>query len=168
MARIAPRTRCSSPQVTRYSTASWTLSQEVRNSSAVSFQESLRAQCPRKETAEEFLPGKFARPMPQEMHVNLGRGVFPHAPWHFFDQHPALLAVDPSHAIDQKNQVAPEADELKPSRRGRLVVAGRGLMTARTNCRGSFPRPHRDEDGLRVFSKAGSPVNKSRNGMALV
>src|SRR5580693_1138442 len=48
MARIAPRTRCSSPQVTRYSTASWTLSQEVRNSSAVSFQESLRAQCPRK------------------------------------------------------------------------------------------------------------------------
>ena len=48
MARTGPRTRCSSPQVTRYSTASWTLSQEVRNSSALSFQESLRAQCPRK------------------------------------------------------------------------------------------------------------------------
>jgi hypothetical protein len=26
------------------------------------------------------------------MHVNLGRGVFPHAPRHFFDHHPALLA----------------------------------------------------------------------------
>ena len=115
-----------------------------------------------------FLPGKFARPMSQEMHVNPGRGVFPHAPRHFFHQHPALPAVDPSHAIDQKNQVAPEADELKPSRRRRLVVAGRGLMTARANSRGSFPRPDRDEDGLRVFGKAGSPVNKSRNGMALV
>src|SRR5438270_11361921 len=117
MARIAPRTRCASPQVTRYATASWTLIP----GSAKFF--------------GGFLPGKFARPMPQEMHVNLGRGVFPHAPRHFFDQHPALLAVDPSHAIDQKNQVAPEADELKPSRRGRLVVAGRGLMTARANGR---------------------------------
>src|SRR5437868_12953284 len=130
MARIAPRTRCSSPQVTRYATASWTLSQEVRNSSAVSFQESLRR--------------------------------------HFFDQHPALLAVDPSHAIDQKNQVAPEADELKPSRRGRLVVAGRGLMTARANRRGSFPRPDRDEDGLSVFGEAGLSVDKSWDGMTLV
>ena len=80
-----------------------------------------------------FLPGEFARPMPQEMHVNFGRGVFAHTPWHFFDHHPALLAVDPPHAIDQKNQIAPEADELKPPRRGRLVVAGRGLMTARAN-----------------------------------
>jgi len=33
-----PRTRCSSPRVTRYDTASWTLSQEVRNCSPVSFQ----------------------------------------------------------------------------------------------------------------------------------
>src|SRR5207247_5312314 len=40
--------------------------------------------------------------------------------------------------------------------------------TARANSRGSFPRPDRDEDGLRVFGKAGSPVNKARNGMALV
>ncbi len=100
--------------------------------------------------------------------MNLGRGVFPHAPRHFFDQHPALLAVDPSHAIDQKNQVTPEADEFKPPRRGRLVVAGRGLMTARTNSRGSFPLPDRDEDGLPDFGETGSPVDESRDGMALV
>src|ERR1035441_349626 len=131
MARIAPRTRCSSPQATRYPTASWTFSQEVRNSSAVSFQESLRAQ------------------MPQETHVNLGRGVLPHTPRHFFDQHPALFAIDPSHAIDQKNQIAPESDELEPPRRGRLVVAGRRLMTARTNRCGPFPWSHRDETGDR-------------------
>jgi hypothetical protein len=42
--------------------------------------------------------------------VNLGRGVFAHSPWHFFDPHPALFAVDPSHAIDQKNQIAPDSD----------------------------------------------------------
>src|ERR1019366_989660 len=69
-----------------------------------------------------LLPGKFARPMPQKMHVNLGRGVLPHTPRHLFDHHPALLAIDPSHAIDQKNQIAPEADELKPPRRARLVA----------------------------------------------
>src|SRR5689334_24061069 len=34
-----------------------------------------------------FLPGKFACPMPQEMHVNLGRGMLSHAPRHFFDEH---------------------------------------------------------------------------------
>src|SRR5208282_4929832 len=74
----------------------------------------------------------------------------------------------PSHAIDQKDQIAPESDELKPPRRGRLVVAGRGLMTARANGSGSFPRPDRDEDGLPVVGETGSPIDKSRDGMALV
>ena len=57
-----------------------------------------------------FLPGEFACPLPQKMHVNLGRGVFASTPRLFFDYDPALLAVDPSHAIDQKNQIALEAD----------------------------------------------------------
>ena len=48
MASIWPRTRCSRPQVTTCSTASKTLSQEVRNASAVSFQDSRRAQRARK------------------------------------------------------------------------------------------------------------------------
>lgn len=115
-----------------------------------------------------FLPGEFARPMPQKMHVNPGRGVFPHPPRHFLDHHPALLAIDTSHAIDQKNQIPPKSDELKPPRRARLIVAGCGLMATGANGSGSFPRPDRDEDGLRVLGKAGSLVNKSRNGMALV
>jgi hypothetical protein len=67
--------------------------------------------------------------MPQKMHVNLGRGVLPHTPRHFFDHYPTSLAIDPSHVIDEKNQIAPESDELKPPRRARLVVARRGLMT---------------------------------------
>src|SRR6185369_2326561 len=71
-----------------------------------------------------------------------------------------------SHAIDQKNQIAPEADELEPPRRGRLVVAGRGLMTARTNRCGPFPWSYRDENGLLVLGEAGLSVDKSRDGMA--
>jgi len=63
------------------------------------------------------------------MHADLGREVFSDDPRNFFDHHSAWLAVDPSHAIDQKDQIAPQSDELKPSRRARLVVAGRGLMT---------------------------------------
>jgi hypothetical protein len=106
--------------------------------------------------------------MPQEMHVNLGRGMLPHAPRNFFDHHPALLAVDSSHAIDQKNQIAPESDKLESPRRGRLVVAGRRLMTARANSRGSFPRLDRDQNGLLVLGETGLPVDKPRDGKALV
>jgi len=102
------------------------------------------------------------------MHVDLGRGVFSHAPRNFFDHDSALLAIDPSHAIDQKDQIAPESDELKPPRRVRLVVAGRGLMTPRANGSGSFPRPDRDEDSLPVFGETGLPVDKSRDGVALI
>jgi hypothetical protein len=91
-----------------------------------------------------------------------------HAPWNFFDHDSALLALDPSHAIDQKDQIAPESDELKPPRPGRLVVTGRGLMTPRANGHRSFPRPDWDEDGLPVFDEAGLPVDKSRDGMAVV
>ena len=59
---------------------------------------------------------------------------------------------------------------MNSNRRGvaRLVVAGRGLMTARANGSGPFPRPDRDEDGLLVFGETGLPVDKSRDGMALV
>jgi hypothetical protein len=50
-----------------------------------------------------FFPGKFARPMPQEMHVNFGRGVLSYSPRNFFDYDSTLLAIDPSHAIDQED-----------------------------------------------------------------
>src|SRR5579885_3483116 len=59
MARMDSRVRCSRPQRTTYSTASRTLSHEVWNDSAVSFQESLRAQRARKSIwalVEECLP----------------------------------------------------------------------------------------------------------------
>jgi len=94
--------------------------------------------------------------------------VFPYAPGHCFDHDSTLPAVDPPHVIDQKHQVAPESDEFKPPRRGRLVVAGRGLMAAGTNRCRPFPRSYRDENGLLVFGETGLLVDKSRDGMALV
>jgi len=102
------------------------------------------------------------------MHIYLGRRVFPYTPRNFFDRHPASLAIDPPHAINQKDQIAPESDELEQSWRARLVVAGRGLMTARTNGNRSFPWADRDEDSLLVLSETGSLVDKSRDRMALV
>src|ERR1035438_352058 len=74
------------------------------------------------------------------------RKCFPNAPRHFLTTTPHCLQVDPPHAINQKDQVAPDSDELKPPQRGRLVVARRGLMTARANGSVSFPRPHRSEE----------------------
>ena len=103
-----------------------------------------------------------------DVHINLGRGMFAGAPRYLFSQHAALSAVDPPHAGDQEDQITPEADELKAARRARLVVAGRGLMTARAYGSRSFPWPDRDEDGLPVFVEGGLPVDKSWDGMALV
>ena len=94
--------------------------------------------------------------------------MLPHTPRHFLDYDSALPAVDPSHAVDQKNQIPPETDKLKMPWRSRLIVAGRGLMTTRADGSGSFARPDRDEDGLPVIGETGTPVYKSRDGMALV
>jgi len=102
------------------------------------------------------------------MHVHLGQGVLPHAPWHFFDHDPALFAVDPTHVIDQKDQIAPDPDELKVPRRVRLVVTGRGLMTDRANGTRTFPRTDWDEDVFSVVGETGSLVNETRDGMTLV
>ncbi len=41
-------------------------------------------------------------------------------------------------------------------------------MTARANPRGSFPRPDLDENGLLVLGETRSPVDKPRDGMALI
>ena len=94
--------------------------------------------------------------------------MFAGTPRHLFGQHAGLSAVDPPHAVDQEDQIAPEADELKAARRARMVVAGRGLMAARAYGSGSFPGPDRDQDGLPIFGEGGLTVYKPRNGMALV
>jgi len=66
-----------------------------------------------------------------------------HAPWTSSTTTPHCLQLTRQHAIDQKDQIAPESDKLKSPRRGRLVVARRRSMTAGANGAGSFPWPHR-------------------------
>jgi hypothetical protein len=79
-----------------------------------------------------------------------------------------LLAIDPPHAIHQEDQIPPDSDELKPSRLCRPVIAGSGLMAARANRTGSFPRPDPDDYALVVVGETGAFVDESRNGMALI
>jgi hypothetical protein len=74
-------------------------------------------------------------------------------------------AIDPPHGVEQKNQEAPERDELETAF-GELIVSGSGLMAARTNRFGSLARTHRDFDTSVIRTEASLLVNESRKAMA--
>jgi len=59
-----------------------------------------------------FLPGEFARPARQKQHVGLGQLVFAVGPGHFLDDYAAGFPVDAAHAIQEKDQVALDRNEL--------------------------------------------------------
>ena len=82
-----------------------------------------------------------AGPVPKRSDEQVQRRA--HAPWTSSTTTPHCLPLTRQHAIDQKDQIAPESDKLKSPRRGRLVVARRRSMTAGANGAGSFPWPHR-------------------------
>ena len=86
------------PHCTTYSTDWQTLSQVVRN-----------------ETAVSCLPGQLPRPMRQEQHVGLGQLVLADAPRHRFDPNPAGPAIYPPHAIEQHHHAAPQRHKLEPA-----------------------------------------------------
>src|SRR2546426_2297315 len=112
MASIWPRVRCASPKVTTCSTASKTFSHEVRNASAVSFHDKRRAQ------------------RAQKQHVRSGQRTLSLAPRHLLDDDRlAVAAIDAPHGVKQKNQKAPERNELEASF-GKLIVPWSGLMAA--------------------------------------
>jgi hypothetical protein len=94
--------------VTTCSTASKTLSQEVRKASAVSFHDT-------------FVANGLGRA------CRLGQCAFAVAPGNFFDSHNAATAT-----VDEPYDVKKE-DE-KPPPFGELVVTGRRQMAARADC----------------------------------
>src|SRR5215813_10553294 len=130
MASIWPSVRCSSPQATTCSTASNTLSQEVRKHSAVSFHERRREQRARKSI------------------YALVQGAFPVAPGDFLDgHHAAPAAIDATHGVQQEDEESPERNELKTSFL-ELVVTVCPHMAARADCGRIFARSHNYFDAL--------------------
>jgi len=79
-----------------------------------------------------FLPGKFARPTCQKQHVGLGQLVFAVGPGHCLDDDATGFAVDAAPAVEEKDQVPPDRNELElPVRE--VAVTGGLPVTARTD-----------------------------------
>src|SRR4051812_47185403 len=150
MASICPSTRCSSPKVTTCSTASKTFSHEVGNDSAVSFQESFRAQRARN--------SMYAR-------VSVRLAVTPRNL--LDDNRLAMPAIDPAHGVQQEDQKAPEGNELEPAL-GELIVSTPRLMTARTDRFRPFARTDRDLDAPAIGSETGPMINESRKAVTTI
>ncbi len=149
MASIWPSIRCSSPQVTTCSTASKTFSQEVRNASAVSFQERWR-------------------PTGEEEHIGFGQRAFAVGPGNLFDDDGAAAsAIDATHGIQQEDEKSPQGNELKASF-GELIVAASRMMAARTDRGRPLARPHQHLDTLAVRTEAGAMIYKSPEPMTAV
>jgi hypothetical protein len=89
-------------------------------------------------------------------------------PGDFFNQDGmAAAAIDAPHGVEQKDEKAPEGDELEAPLR-ELIVSRRRLMAAGTPGGRAFARAHRDLDALGIGSEAGVVVNETRETMASV
>ena len=76
-------------------------------------------------------------------------------------------AIDAPHRVKQKNQKAPERNELETAL-GELIVSGGGLMAARANRRRTLARAHGDLNALVIGTEAGLLVNESRKTVTAV
>src|SRR6516164_6861010 len=127
MARIDSRVRCCRPQPTTYSTASHTLSQDVWNDSAVSFQESLRAQ-----RARNSMWARVNWCLPSHQGTSSTTT-------------PQLRHSTRRMRYSQEHQKTPQRNELEASL-GKMIVTRCRLVTPRTDCRRARPRPDVDFD----------------------
>jgi len=114
-----------------------------------------------------FRPGQFARPASQKDHVGFGEGMLTIGPGDFLDHDDAGGAADPAHAVEEKNQKAPNRDELERTL-GEVVVADRWPVTTGTDGFGTHPWPHLDLKAFAILAKAGLLVNETREAIALV
>jgi len=88
-------------------------------------------------------------------------------PGDFLDHNAAGGAVDPAHAIEEKNQEAPNRDELE-STLGEVIVADRWPVATGTEGLGTHTWPHPDLKALAIWAEAGLLVNETREAIALV
>ena len=108
-----------------------------------------------------FLPGKFARPTCQKQHVGLGQLVFAVGPGHFLDDDATGFAVDAAPAVEEKDQVPPDRNELElPIRE--VVVTGRLPVTARTDRWGTRSGADSDLQAATILSAADVLIDEAR------
>src|SRR5262245_2416987 len=120
------------------------------------------------ECFSRFLPRKAARPAGQKQHIGIGQGTLAIAPGHFLDDDClTTAAIDAAHGIKQKNQKAPEGNELKTAL-GELIVSGGRLMAARTNRGRTVARTHRNLNTLVIGAETRLLVNESRKAVTAV
>src|SRR5216684_6453755 len=119
------------------------------------------------ERFSSFLPGQFARPASQKDHVGFGEGMLTIGPGNFLDHDAAGGAVDPAHAIEEKNQEAPNRYELERTL-GQVVVAGRWPVATGTDGFGTNTWPYPDLKALAIWAEAGWLVNETREAIAMV
>src|SRR6516162_8723663 len=115
-----------------------------------------------------LFPGELARPVREELHVDLGQLMLAGRPRHFLDDDATGPAVHPSHAVEQKHQEAPQGDEFELPL-CQMVIAGGRLMAARANGGRALPRSpsHLDGSALRG-TESGPLVDKSPKVMTVV
>jgi hypothetical protein len=83
------------------------------------------------------------------------------------DDRLTAAAINAPHRIQQKNQKAPEGDELETAL-GQLVVSGGGLMAARAYCRRTLAWTNINLNTLVIGGEAGLLVNESRKTVTSV
>jgi hypothetical protein len=81
------------------------------------------------------------------------------------DDRLAAAAIDAPHGVKQKNQKSPERNKLETPF-GELIVAGGGLMAARTDGLGALARTHCDFNAFVIRTEAGLLVNESPKAVA--
>ena len=114
-----------------------------------------------------FPSRKVCAPTCQKQHVGLGRLVFAVGPGHCLDDDATGFAVDAAHAVEEKDQVPPDRNELElPIRE--VVVTGGLPVTARTDRWGTRSGADSDLQAATILSEADVLIDEARETVALV
>jgi len=120
------------------------------------------------ERLRRFPSRKAARPTGQKQHVGLGERAFAIAPRNLLDDDGlAAGTIDTPHGVQQKDQKAPEGNELETAL-GELVVSRSRLLAAGADGPGSLARTDRDFDTFVIAAETGPLINKSLEMVAAI
>src|SRR5215475_12034686 len=114
------------------------------------------------EHLSRLLPGQSSRPACQEQHIGFGQTAFAVTPRNLFDDDRfAPATIDAPHGIHEKNQKAPERNELEATL-AELIVSGSGPAAARTNRPGTLAQKYVDFHALVIGAEASFLIHEPR------